>query len=75
MILIDSNIFMYAGGASHPNKAPSVALLEGIATGRLDGVIDAEILQEILHRYRSIRRWKDGSKEIQYARTSGCPYL
>jgi predicted nucleic acid-binding protein len=59
---------MYAGGASHPNKAPSVALLESIATGRVDGVIDAEVLQEILHRYKSIGRWKDGSKVYDLTR-------
>ena len=68
MILVDSNIFMYAGGAFHPNKAPSIALLESIATGRVDGVIDAEVLQEILHRYRSIGRWKDGSKVYDLTR-------
>ena len=59
---------MYAGGASHPNKAPSIALLESIATGRVDGVIDAEILQEILHRYKSIGRWRDGFKVYDLTR-------
>lgn len=69
MILVDSNIFMYAGGASHPNKAPSIApLLESIATGRVEGVIDAEVLQEILHRYKSIGRWKDGFKVFDLTR-------
>ena len=60
MILIDSNVFMYAAGAPHPNKNSSVALLEFVARGKVDAAIDAEVLQEILHRYRSIRRWKDG---------------
>jgi predicted nucleic acid-binding protein len=59
---------MYAGGASHPNKGPSIALLESIAKGEVDGVIDAEVLQEILHRYRSIGRWKDGSKVYDLTR-------
>jgi predicted nucleic acid-binding protein len=59
---------MYAGGASHPNKGPSIALLESIAKGGIDGVIDAEVLQEILHRYRSIGRWKDGSKVYDLTR-------
>ena len=68
MILVDSNILMYAGGASHPNKGPSIALLESIAKGEVDGVIDAEVLQEILHRYRSIGRWKDGSKVYDLTR-------
>jgi len=68
LILVDSNILMYAGGASHPNKGPSIALLESIAKGEVDGVIDAEVLQEILHRYRSIGRWKDGSKVYDLTR-------
>lgn len=62
MILVDSNVVMYAAGATHPNKAPSVAFLEAVAGGQLEATIDAEVLQEILHRYRAIRRWADGSR-------------
>ena len=56
MILIDSNIPMYLIGAEHPNKAAARRLLEtAIAAGeRL--VTDAEVLQEILHRYAAIDR-------------------
>jgi uncharacterized protein len=60
LILIDANIFMYAAGAEHPHKAPSVALLRRIASGEIEAVVDAEVLQEILHRYRAIRRWQEG---------------
>ena len=31
MILVDSNIFMYAAGDQNPNKGPSVAWLERVA--------------------------------------------
>jgi uncharacterized protein len=62
VILLDSNIFMYAAGAPHPHKAPSVALLERIADGQVKAGIDAEVLQEILHRYRAIGRWSDGRR-------------
>ncbi len=37
-MLIDSNVFMYAAGAPHPNKAPSVAFLQRVASGALDGI-------------------------------------
>ncbi len=60
MILVDSNILMYAGGAAHPYKTPSIAFLETVATGDVEACVDAEVLQEILHRYRAIRRWADG---------------
>jgi len=54
MIFVDSNVPMYLVGAPHPHKTDSQMLLERlIATGeRL--VTDAEVLQEILHRYTSI---------------------
>ena len=68
MILIDANIFMYAAGAEHPHKAPSVSLLRCIALGEIDAAVDAEVLQEILHRYRAIRRWEDGREVYALAR-------
>ena len=68
MILIDTNIIMYAAGAAHPHKRPSVQLLEQVARGDLEAIIDAETLQEILHRYRSIKRWTDGRKVYDLAR-------
>ena len=56
MILVDSNIPMYLVGAEHPNKAAARRILEtAIAAGeRL--VTDAEVFQEILHRYVAIDR-------------------
>ncbi len=69
MILLDTNLFMYAGGADHPNKAPAGRFLDRVASGQVDGVVDAETLQEILHRYRAIRRWEDGRRVYDLART------
>ena len=68
MTLIDSNIFMYAAGASHKHKEPSLAFLDRVACGEVDAAIDAEVLQEILHRYRAINRWKDGRRVYDLAR-------
>ncbi len=62
MILIDANIFIYAVGAAHPNKPPSIGYLRRVANGQIDAATDAEVLQEMLHRYRAIRRWDDGSR-------------
>lgn len=72
MILLDSNIFMYAAGADHPHKEPSIRLLEQVAEGTVDGVIDSEVLQEILHRYRSIGHPEDGEAVFRLARQV-CP--
>jgi predicted nucleic acid-binding protein len=56
VILVDSNIPMYLVGAAHPNKdAARRALEEAVAAGQ--GLCtDAEVLQEILHRYTAIQR-------------------
>jgi len=68
VILIDANVLMYAAGAAHPHKTPSARLLERVARGDVEAVIDAETLQEILHRYRAIRRWEDGRQVYDLAR-------
>ncbi|HWY57764.1 MAG TPA: type II toxin-antitoxin system VapC family toxin [Terriglobales bacterium] len=56
MILIDSNIPMYLVGAPHPHKSDAQRLLEKLISDRQRLVTDAEVLQEILHRYVAINR-------------------
>lgn len=56
MILVDSNIPMYLVGADHPHKAGARRLLEAAVSRRERLVTDAEVLQEILHRYAAIAR-------------------
>lgn len=55
---LDVNIVMYAAGAEHPLKAPCTAVLQMAVDGQIDIVIDAEIIQEALHRYGALRRWE-----------------
>lgn len=59
-VFVDANILMYAAGAMHPYKAPSIRLLARIASDELESVSDAEILQELLYRYWSIRQLDQG---------------
>lgn len=68
MILVDTNVLMYAAGAKHRNKEPSVTFLRRVADGDVEGAIDAETLQEILHRYRSIGRWEEGRRVYDLTR-------
>lgn len=56
MIFVDSNIPMYLVGAPHPHKADAQRLLEKLISDRQRLVTDAEVLQEILHRYVAINR-------------------
>jgi uncharacterized protein len=56
VILVDSNIPMYLVGAPHPNKEAARRSLEETIAANESLCTDAEVLQEILHRYTSIRR-------------------
>lgn len=56
MIFVDSNIPMYLIGASHPNKLAAQRRLEALISAGEALVTDAEVLQEILHRYHAISR-------------------
>lgn len=56
MIFVDSNIPMYLIGAEHENKLASQRSLEHYITEGQRLAIDAEVLQEILHRYMAIGR-------------------
>jgi predicted nucleic acid-binding protein len=66
--LVDTNVFMYAGGRAHPNKSSSKAFLRQVVNGSVSAAIDAEVLQEILHRYRAVNRWEDGKKAYDLTR-------
>jgi predicted nucleic acid-binding protein len=56
VILVDSNIPMYLVGADGSLKVDASRLLERLVSARERLVTDAEVLQEILHRYVSIKR-------------------
>jgi len=47
---------MYLIGDDHPNKRRTVSLLERFVRDEERLVSDAEVLQEILHRYAAIQR-------------------
>ncbi len=56
MILVDSNIPMYLIGAEHRHKIDAQRLLERALSKDERLVTDAEVLQEICHRYTAIDR-------------------
>ena len=47
---------MYLVGAAHPHKTDAKRWLEELVSGQERLVTDAEVLQEILHRYVAIAR-------------------
>jgi predicted nucleic acid-binding protein len=56
VILLDSNIPMYLVGSPHPHKADAQRMLEQVISQGERLVTDAEVLQDILHRYVAIDR-------------------
>ena len=51
---IDTNVPMYAAGKVHPYKDACIQILHRVAIGELLACTDAEVHQEIFHRYWSI---------------------
>jgi predicted nucleic acid-binding protein len=55
-VFIDTAVLMYANGTSHPLREPCRAIMIEVGDGRLEAVTSAEVVQEILHRFMSLRR-------------------
>jgi len=56
LIFVDSNVPMYLVGADHPHKIDARRLLEQLVGEGERLVTDAEVFQEILHRYVALDR-------------------
>ena len=55
-VFIDTAVPMYAAGGDHPLRVPCGRILAMIKQGDLDAVTSIEVVQEIAHRFLSIRR-------------------
>jgi len=66
--LVDTNILVYAAGREHAHKHRAAEFLLRVADGEVEAALDAEVLQEILHRYSALRRWKEGRTIYEEAR-------
>lgn len=62
-IFVDANVPIYAAGRSHPLKEPCAKILRLVAERPGMFFTDAEVLQELLHRYLALRLWPQG-KEV-----------
>ena len=66
---------MYAGGQDHPLREPSRRILRDVESGRLDGVISAEVVQEILHRFTATGEPQIGAQMARSALDLFAPVL
>lgn len=55
-VFVDASVVMYLVGAEHPNRPRAEALLDSLVMAGTKLVTDAEVFQEILHRYAAIKR-------------------
>ncbi len=62
---IDANVPIYAAGRAHPLKEPCVRVLLLAAEHPASFVTDAEVLQELLHRYLALGLWPQGKEAFQ----------
>ena len=65
VVFIDANIPIYAGGTEHLYKAPCLQVLRLAALHPRSFFTDSEVMQELLHRYRSSGRWVLGRDIFQ----------
>ena len=60
LTFLDANVPIYAAGRPHRLKEPCAQVLM-LAAERPDAFLtDAEVLQELLHRYLALRLWPEG---------------
>lgn len=59
-VFVDTAVLMYASGPDHPLRASCRAVILRIGAGSLLASTSVEVLQEILHRFVSIRRPERG---------------
>lgn len=53
---IDTNIFIYSVGTDHPLKPSCIKVIQKIRDKKINAILSAEIIQEILYRYQSIKK-------------------
>jgi predicted nucleic acid-binding protein len=63
-LFLDANVPTYAAGREHPLKGPCREVLRLAALHPRAFFTDAEVLQELLHRYLALRRWPEGKKVV-----------
>ena len=62
---IDANIPIYAAGREHPYRDPCADTLRMVAENPRSFVTDAEVLQELVHRYLAQDRWALGRDALR----------
>lgn len=74
-VFVDTAVIMYAAGREHPLRSACLAVMDAVNAGEIDGVISAEVVQEIVHRYLSTRQPDVGREMATHALDMFAPVL
>lgn len=55
-VFIDTAVVMYANGASHPLRDACRSIMVLVGNGELEATTSSEVVQELVHRFVSIKR-------------------
>jgi uncharacterized protein len=64
-VFVDANVPIYAAGRPHSLKGPCARILRLAAERPRTFFTDAEVLQELLHRYLALRLWPQGREVLE----------
>jgi predicted nucleic acid-binding protein len=70
VIFVDTNVFMYAVGRSHPLRGEARARLFAAVEAATGLVTSAEVLQEMVHAYLAVQR--HATLDAAFTLVSGC---
>jgi predicted nucleic acid-binding protein len=74
-VFIDTAVVMYANGANHPFREACRSIMIQVADGQLEATTSSEVVQEILHRFVSIRRPEIGIAMARVTMDAFAPVL
>ena len=67
MIFVDTNVFVYAVGRTHPRREPARAFFVNANRNQVSLYTSAEVLQELLHVYLPPRRYHELDEAMSLA--------
>ncbi len=74
MLVVDTNVFLYAAGSQHPLQSAARALIDAAGAGRVMLTTTALVVQEVVH-VRSVRRSRADAVSVAQAVAELCDPL
>jgi predicted nucleic acid-binding protein len=65
VIVVDSNVLLYAVGTDHPHREASKRLFDAVAAGTVAATTTPDVIQEFTHVYGRRRTRRDASRHAR----------